>query len=127
MRINGSGFGYIIVDGVRYGNDIVLCIDRVFERPKYLSREYRRLYNHTPLSCKELEYILSFCSGFEKLVIATGQYGALPLMDDARELLKSLEKSGVEVIVEETPKAVDTINKLLEEGARVAAVIHVTC
>ena len=125
MRIIETGFGYVVIDGIRYGHDIVVCNNSVFKRPKDLSRRYRGLFGHTPLSRRELEYIVSeICRDFEYIVIGTGQYGALPVPDDTLVLLKGL---GARVVVDKTPRVVDIINDLAAPGRRILAIIHVTC
>ncbi len=127
IRIGGTGFGYIIVNGARYNSDIIVCSNSVKTRPKYLSKRYRERFNHTPLSREELDYILSVCGNPEAIVIGTGQYGALPIMDSARELLDSLRMNDVEVLIDKTPKVIDKVNELLSKGVSVLAIIHVTC
>jgi hypothetical protein len=37
------------------------------------------------------------------------------------------EEKGLKLIAEITPKAIMAFNKLLEEGRKVASIIHVTC
>ncbi len=124
MIINRTGFGYIVIDGRRYDHDVVICIDRVVDRPKHLSREYSGLYGHTPLSRRELEYIVGECSGFDTIVIGTGQYGYLPVMDDAKNYLKTLN---VEVVYEKTPNTIEIINRLVRNKKKILAILHVTC
>ncbi len=125
-----TGFGYVVVNGRRYGHDIVVYPDGSVERRlKELSSKYKGTYGHTPLSKEELEHYLSRVnpSELEYIVIASGQYGDLPLTPEARELLSSLGKRGVNVVVVETPKALSILNKLYREGRRVLSIIHVTC
>ncbi len=124
LFVRETGFGYIVVGDERFDYDIVLCIDHVFKRPKHLSSEYRGLYGHTPLSLREVEDIVSRCRGFDAVVIGTGQYGCLPIMSDAREYLDRL---GVDVVYEKTQDAIGIVNKMLGEGRRVLAILHVTC
>ncbi len=130
LVFNETGFGYVVVNGRRYSYDIVVYPDGSIERRlKELSSKYKGMYGHTPLSKEELEHYLSRInpSELEYIVIASGQYGDLPLTPEARELLGNLGKRGVNVVVVETPKALSILNKLYREGKRVLSIIHVTC
>ncbi|MEM1984246.1 MAG: MTH938/NDUFAF3 family protein [Candidatus Korarchaeum sp.] len=120
-RVDGTGFGYIVVDGERYDEDIVVT-DKVFRRRKELSSELRKEYGHTPLTGEELLHYFSQDPP-EVVVVGTGQSGMLPLVgvEGACELL------GAELICERTREAVETFNKLSSEGRKVGAVFHVTC
>ena len=40
---------------------------------------------------------------------------------------KTLEETGISLIDEPTPKAVDTFNKLKKSGKKVAGAFHLTC
>ena len=121
MRVEKTGFGYIVVDGMTYKHDVVLT-DKISARRKELSAGMRREFGHTPLTDKEiLEYFSDYRP--EVIVVGTGQFGALPLVE-VEEAAKELD---AELVVERTPSAIDAYNKLKEEGKRVAAVFHVTC
>ena len=118
-----TGFGYVIINGRRYDHDVIVVSDgTIMKRRKELSKEYRELYDHTPFSRREAEFILKFNP--EVVVIATGWYGNLPLMDDALRLLKN---SGVVLIIGKTPKMLSKLNELFSSNRKVVAVIHVTC
>ena len=118
-----TGFGYVIINGRKYDHDVIVVSDgTIMKRRKELSKEYRELYGHTPFSRREAKFILKFNP--EVVVIATGQYGDLPLMDDALRLLKN---SGVELIIGKTPEMLSKLNELFSSNRKVVAVIHVTC
>jgi hypothetical protein len=118
MRIDGTGFGYIIVDGVRYDYDVVIT-DRVMKRKKELSAVGS---GHTPLTGEEVLHYFSERPP-EVLVVGTGQSGLMPLSG----VKEACEKLNIELIVERTPDAVRTFNKLRESGRNVNAIFHVTC
>ena len=119
--IEGTGFGYIIVNGVRYDHDIVVHVDgSVTKRKKELSKPYKKGV-HTPLAPPEIEEILD--ENPEIVIIGSGQYGALPILD---ETIKLLEEKNIKYIIEKTPKAIEEYNKLSKEK-RVAGIFHVTC
>ena len=119
--IEGTGFGYIIVNGVKYDHDIAVHVDgSVTKRKKELSKPYKKGV-HTPLAPSEIEEILD--ENPEIVIIGSGQYGALPILD---ETIKLLEEKNVKYIIEKTPKAIEEYNKL-SKNKRVAGIFHVTC
>jgi len=121
MVIEETGFGYIVVDGVKYTHDVVVHVDgKVTKRKNVLSKPYKKGL-HTPLAPPELEEILD--ENPEVVVIGSGQYGALPILE---ETVKLLEEKNVKYIIEKTPKAIEEYNKLSKEK-RVVGIFHVTC
>ncbi len=121
MRPEGTGFGYIVIDGVRYDHDVIL-FDKVQRRRKELSADLKKKYGHTPLTGREItEYFGK--KKPEVLVIGTGQYGVLPLV----EVEETASKLGISVIKARAPEAIEIYNRLKDEGRRVAAIFHVTC
>lgn len=119
--IEKTGFGYIVVNGVKYDHDIVVHVDgKVTRRKKELSKPYKKGF-HTPLAPPEIEEILA--EKPEIIVIGSGQYGALPVLN---ETIKLLEEKKVKYIIEKTPKAIEEYNELSKER-KVAAIFHVTC
>ena len=63
-------------------------------------------------------------SDSEILVIGQGQPGYMKIADDLR---KQLAHRNIQLIEEPTAKAVETFNRLLEEGRRVSGGFHVGC
>ncbi|ABM80548.1 Mth938-like domain-containing protein [Hyperthermus butylicus] len=123
-RVEGTGFGYIVINGACYEYDVVIYPDgTVARRPKYLSSSRKNVYGHTPLSRREAEHILSKAGQVDYIVIGTGQYGALPVEDDAKELFSARAK----LVLKPTRQAIEEYNRLAGEGHRVLAVFHVTC
>ena len=116
-----TSFLEIWVDGRKYDYDITLHVDgRITRRRKELSKPFAD--GHTPVAPPELEELLNECP--EIIVIGNGQAGAMPVPEETRKL--ATEK-GVELIVVRTPEALDILNRLLREGRRVAAILHITC
>jgi len=58
------------------------------------------------------------------LVIGTGAYGMMRVPADTRRFI---EEQGIVLQVEKTGVAVETFNRLLDEGADVAIAMHLTC
>ena len=122
--IENTGFGYIVVDGIRYEYDIIICNDKVMKRPKHLSKKYASHFNHTPLSPDEMVYLLNVCRNVEVVIIGKGQYGALPIMDKA---INELKKRGLKYMVGETPKIIRFVNEYSQRKSGYLAILHVTC
>ena len=128
IEINKTGFGYIIINNTKYEHDVIINPNgNVMKRKKELSSRYRRLFNHTPLSKEELEYYLNNTDRIDYIIIGTGQYGLMPIRDDAKQLIEELVKKGVKVIIDKTPNVVSRANALYSEGKKVLAILHVTC
>jgi len=124
IQISGTGFGYVVINGVRHEHDIVICKDQVSLRPKNLSAKYVKDYGHTPLSLEEIRYLLDACRDAEIVVIGSGYYGALPI---PHEVFTELERRNIAYIVGETPKIVGVVNDLAKSGRRFLAILHTTC
>lgn len=129
LVFNEAGFGYIVVNGYRYDYDIVVYPDgTVKRRRKDLSAKHREAYNHTPLSREELEYYLKEAGwDVDHIVIGTGQYGALPLTREARELVEELRAKGIVVVIDKTPNVLNILSNLYTSRSRILGILHVTC
>ncbi|VDM33795.1 unnamed protein product [Hydatigera taeniaeformis] len=62
--------------------------------------------------------------GAEVVVLTRGQWAFLHVPP---EIVKELEGLNLKVIVERSPIAMETYNKLVTEGQRVAGLFHTTC
>jgi hypothetical protein len=72
-------FGKIEIDGVNYERDVVIDRGRIRKRKKKPSKRFREEFGHTPLSVEE--EIPWKC---QRLVVGTGRYGSLPVMDEVK-------------------------------------------
>jgi len=64
-------------------------------------------------------------SSIDVLVIGNGVYGRIHVRD---KTMKKIKADGVKnIIIEKTPKACETYNKLYRQGKRVALLAHGTC
>ena len=121
MKIEKTRFGSITINGVKYKHDIYINVDRtIVKRKKELSRPISK--GHTVLGPLEIQYLLD--QKPDTLVIGKGQYGILPMPEESRKLLL---KSEVILIEDKTPVVIHLLNKLIEEKAKVAAILHLTC
>ncbi len=117
-RIENTGFGWIKVNSVKYTYDIIITLNgEIKKRKKKLSK---KIYgtSHT-LSLDEAAYISD--KNCKNIIIGSGQYGVLELSDKATEYFKN---NGIHVILESTPKAINTWNTIQEKAC---AMFHVTC
>jgi hypothetical protein len=109
-------FGVIDIDGVTYEHDLVIDRGEIHRRKKKASKRFRDTFGHTPLSVEE--DIPWKCT---RLVVGTGAYGRLPVMDD---VIREARNRGVKLIVLPTAEAI----KVLESHPKKTnAVLHVTC
>jgi hypothetical protein len=116
MRISHFSFGALEIDGVRYEHDVVIDHGEIQKRKKKASKKFRDAFGHTPLSLAEK--IPWHCT---RLIIGTGAYGRLPVMDDVKH---EADARGVKLIVVPTSEAIEVLQKR-QRGTN--AVLHVTC
>jgi hypothetical protein len=116
MHFEKLSFGSIQIDGNEYAHDIVLDRDEIRKRKKKASKKFREEFGHTPLSVEE--DIPWKCS---QLVIGTGAYGRLPVMQEVRD--KAAQKK-VKLLILPTAEAIAILNRNLKDTN---AILHVTC
>jgi len=111
-------FGWVEIGHVRYDHDVIIHSNMSVEkRSKKKSKKLKERYGHTPLADHELSFLAA-----EKppvVYIGTGQYGDLPITDEAIEVLGEYEH-----IVLPTPGVLELMEK---EHRPFAAILHVTC
>jgi hypothetical protein len=118
MRIEGTEFGSITIDGKSYPHDVVISLSgKVTKRQKRLSKE---LYGTSHIVSKK-EAKAVFEKGCDTLVIGTGQDGNVRLSPEAQDYF---DKKGCTVVLLRTPEAIERFNRL---GAHKMALMHVTC
>jgi hypothetical protein len=116
MRISHFAFGVLEIDGVTYEHDIVIDRGEIQKRKKKASKKFRDAFGHTPLSVEE--NLPWRCT---RLVIGTGAYGRLPVMDDVK---READERGVKLLVLSTAEAIAVLRR---GGRETNAVLHVTC
>ena len=116
MRIDQFTFGSIRIDGETYERDVVIDRGTVRRRRKKPSKGLRERFGHTPLSVDE-----KLPWDCRRLVVGTGAYGALPVMDEVRA---EAERRGVELV---TLPTVEAIEALRVSSETTNAVLHLTC
>jgi hypothetical protein len=116
MKIEDFLFGSIRIDGTEYEHDVVIDRGKVGKRKKKASKPFREQYGHTPLSARE-----DIPWNCRRLIIGTGAYGSLPIMD---EVAREAAERHVELVLLPTSEAIEKVN---EGDAETNAVLHVTC
>ncbi|MCP3374384.1 Mth938-like domain-containing protein [Bradyrhizobium cajani] len=118
MEIERTTFGTITIDGKTYEHDVIIRLSgEVAKRKKKLSKKYYGT-SHV-LSKDEAKFV--FEKGCEQLILGSGQYGNVHLSPEAEAYFAS---KGCRVLLQPTPKAIDTFNN---SHARKIGLFHVTC
>ena len=118
MKIQGTTFGNITIDGKTYDHDVVIRLSgEIVKRKKKLSK---KLYgtSHT-LSKDEAKFL--FEKGCEQIIIGSGQMGNVHLSPEAEGYFK---KRGCTVLLEPTAEAIGLFNR--SRGKKIGF-FHVTC
>jgi len=89
---------------------------RICKRKKKPSRKFRDEFGHTPVSVEEK--IPWKC---RRLVIGTGKYGSLPVMDTVK---LEARRRKVDLLILPTDEAIET---LATKDENTNAILHVTC
>ncbi len=114
MRIESYRFGLMKVDGVEYGQDLIVFPDKI--RSNWWRRQ-----GHS-LAVEDLQDVLEFKP--EVLVVGKGASG---LMEVPASTKKALQDEGIEVIAQNTGQAGNTFNEQIEKGKKVVGAFHLTC
>ena len=118
MKIEGTQFGSITIDGKTYEHDVVIRLSgKVLKRKKKLSKkEYGT--SHT-ISKKEAKFVYE--EGCNEIILGTGQFDNVRLSQEAAAYFA---KKGCKIIALPTASAIQTYNEL--KGEKIA-LFHVTC
>lgn len=124
MNIEDTSFGEIIVDGGKYDHDIVITPDRVKKRKKWITKD-KHGTSHKFTREEMEEYLENIeTEKVEIVVIGTGQYGKLGLLEETRELL---DEKKIEALERKTPEAAKFFNEIEKPRERKLGIFHVTC
>ena len=116
MRIEDFSFSSIRIDGVRYEHDVVIDRGEIRKRKKILSKKFQDDFGHTPLSIEE-----DLPWKCRRLVIGTGAYGRLPVMNEVK---REAQRRKVELLLVPTARAIEALRRKIDDTN---AVLHVTC
>jgi hypothetical protein len=115
MHFDKFSFGTLRIDGSTYEQDVLIDCGEIRKRKKTPSKKFRDGFGHTPLSIEE--NIPWKC---HRLVIGTGAYGRLPVMEEVKRKAK---RRHIELVIVPTREAI----RLIEKESAANAILHVTC
>jgi len=117
MKAKVISFGKVEIDGQEYDYDLVIEQGEITKRSKKASKPYRDQFGHTPLSAGE-----HIPWGGKQLIIGTGVYGSLPVM---QEVYDEALNRGIEIVAVPTGEACGMLQG--KEDKTIYAILHVTC
>jgi hypothetical protein len=117
-RIDSFNFGFIVVDEKQYSSDIVILPDGIV---KERDPGKGRLGSHS-ISRREIEALAKVQP--DVILIGTGVHGMARLARDAEYYLR---EPSLNLTLLPSTEIVRKYNQYVEDGERVAALIHVTC
>ena len=113
MVIESYSFGSIVIDGKRYGSDVLIF-------PGQVKSSWWRKEGHS--LCKEdIEEIIA--GKPDVLIVGTGDPGLMQVPKETEEYVKA---QGIELIVKRTKEAVKVYNEF-SSSRKVVAALHLTC
>lgn len=112
-RIGSYRFGEIMIDGVKYREDVIIFPDRVMPN-------WWRESGHS-LSLKDLDLVLK--PQPEVLIVGMGAQGRMQIPSATSQKLDDL---GISLIALPTNEACDEYNRLVQD-TKVVAALHLTC
>jgi len=115
MHFGDFGFGSLRIGKPTYEHDLIIDRGKIRKRKKKPSKKFREEFGHTPLSVEE--EIPWKC---QRLVIGTGAYGRLPVMEEVK---REAERRKIALLIAPTSKAI----QLIEKDPAANAILHVTC
>jgi hypothetical protein len=116
MRFDDFSFGALRIDGSTYEQDLVIDRGEIRERKKKPSKKFRDDFGHTPLSTAE-----DLPWKCRRLVVGTGAYGRLPVMEDVK---REARRRKVRLLILPTTQAIEVLQ---DDPEGTNAILHVTC
>ena len=116
--IEGFKFGSIVIGGKRYGRDVLMLPDGTVKQRK---GGFWKFGSHV-IKKAEIEELVK--ASPEVVIIGTGTSAVARLAPDAEIPAR---EAAIELAVLPSKEAVERLNRLVEQGKRVSALIHITC
>ncbi len=117
-KIDSFNFGFIVVDDKQYAHDVVILPDGTV---KERNSGKGRLGSHS-IARSEIEALAKVQP--DVILVGTGVQGMARLAHDAEFYLMEPE---LNLTLLPSPQIVKKYNQYIEQGEKVAALIHVTC
>ncbi len=121
MMIEDTSFGKVKVGGKVYNHDIVIIPNRIIKRKKQISKS-KHGTSHKFTKEEMKTYLNMIDRPIENVIVGTGQYGKLHLLDETKEMLR---EKGIEWTEMKTPDLVEQSFKFDRDKSIV--ILHVTC
>lgn len=118
VKVDSFSFGSIVLDGKKYARDVLLFPDGSVKKRKGGFWKYG---SHA-IKKREIEELAD--TNPEVVIVGTGTVAKAELEPDAESFAR---ESKPELVVLPSSEAIEELNKLLDKGKRVAALIHITC
>jgi hypothetical protein len=116
MKFCNFSFGSIQIDDTTYKHDVIIDRGEILKRKKKPSKRFQGDLGHTPLSVEE-----DIPWNCRQLIIGTGIYGRLPVMEEVK---REARRHHVELVVLPTSEAIE---RLCKDPEDTNAILHVTC
>ncbi|MFO7980738.1 MAG: MTH938/NDUFAF3 family protein [Candidatus Aminicenantes bacterium] len=111
--IDSYKFGQMVIDGKKYTKDLIIYPDKI-------KSSWWRDTGHL-LTLKDIKDVLS--QSPKTLVVGTGYLGLMKVDNEVRKYAK---EKGIDLIIQNSKKAVKTFNEKQSEG-QVFGAFHLTC
>jgi len=118
LRIDSFRFGSIVIEGRKYGRDVLMLADGTVKQRK---GGFWKFGSHV-FKKEEIDELVR--ANPEVIVLGTGTNARAKLASDAELLMK---EANIELMAVPSHEAVERLTRLVEEGKRVSAIIHITC
>jgi len=111
--IDSYKFGQMVIDGTKYSKDVIIFPDKI-------KSPWWRETGHS-LKLNDIRDVLN--QNPETLVVGTGYMGLMKVEDEVENYFR---EQGIQLIIQNSKKAVKTFNKKQSEG-KVFGAFHLTC
>ena len=99
MQFEKFSFGSLQIDGSTYEQDVIIDRGQIRKRKKKPSKKFRDDFGHTPLSVAEEIPWKCKC-----LVVGTGAYARLPVMEEVR---REAKRRKIKLLILPTQEAIE--------------------
>jgi len=117
-KIDSFSFGSIVVDGKKYRRDLILFPDGTVKQRK----GGLWIFGDHNIKKEEIEEL--FQAGAEVALVGIGTSSKARVSDAAR---KYVQEANLDLSILPSSEAVEKWNQMLDQGKKVAALIHITC
>ena len=118
VKVNNFSFGSIVIDNEKYSRDVLIFADGEVEQ----RQGGIWMFGSHNIKQQEIERLLK--GEPEVVIVGTGTNNKAHLSQEAENWVK--EKK-LELTALPSCEAVTRLNELVDQGKKVAAIIHITC